>query len=147
MEQIGPKSFARTVYLQRKVAIKTEGFCLTQGREPPVLFRDAVRGYLAWGEEYRPRSHTFRDTALKHLGAVSPLGISQTAASPILGDLAWWICQKRRLCSMSWHEGSTMSFSFVLIRLASGGSNGEMPAPGKVGGDVHVAFNDGGKPQ
>jgi integrase len=75
MEKIGPKSLARMLYQQRKVAVKTEGFCLTQERErqhreQPVLFRDVARRYLAWSEEHRPRSHTFRVTALKHLVAV-----------------------------------------------------------------------------
>jgi integrase len=71
-EKIGPKSLARTVYQQRKVAVKTEKFCLTQEwerqrREQPALFRDVARRYLAWSKEQRPRSYNFRATALKHL--------------------------------------------------------------------------------
>jgi integrase len=72
MEKIGPKSLARQVYEQRRVAVKVEGFCLTQARErqrreQSVLFRDVARRYLAWSQEHRPRSYTFRQTALKHL--------------------------------------------------------------------------------
>ena len=59
-EKIGPKSLAKQVYHQRKVAVKTEHFCLTQAREhqhreQPTLFRDAARRYLAWSAEHRPR--------------------------------------------------------------------------------------------
>ena len=32
-EKIGPKSLARQIYQQRKVAVKTENFCLTQERD------------------------------------------------------------------------------------------------------------------
>jgi len=44
-EKIGPKSLARMVYQRRKVAVKAEGYCLTQDREQrrreqPALFRD-----------------------------------------------------------------------------------------------------------
>lgn len=75
MEKIGPKSLARQVYEQRRVAVKVEGFCLTQARErqrreQPVLFRDVARRYLAWSQEQRPRSYTFRASALKHLMTV-----------------------------------------------------------------------------
>jgi len=81
-EKIGPKSLARQIYQQRKVAVKTENFCLTQERdrhqrEQPALFRDVARRYLAWSVEHRPRSYTFRASALKHLVAVfgsTPLG-------------------------------------------------------------------------
>jgi len=73
-EKIDPKSLARMVYQRRKVAVKVEGYCLTQERdkrhqEQPALFRDVARRYLAWGKEQRPRSYTFRNTALKHLVA------------------------------------------------------------------------------
>lgn len=82
MEKIGPKSLARQVYQQRKVAVKTDNFCLTQERERerrerPVLFQDVARDYLSWGKKYRPRSYTFRASAMKHLvGAFAskPLG-------------------------------------------------------------------------
>ncbi|MBM3225368.1 MAG: hypothetical protein FJZ47_16410 [Candidatus Tectomicrobia bacterium] len=72
MEKIGPKSLARQVHEQRRVAVKVEGFCLTQAREQQrreqsVLFRDVARRYLVWSQENRPRSYTFRQTALKHL--------------------------------------------------------------------------------
>jgi hypothetical protein len=55
-EKIGPKSLVREVYHRRKVAVKTEGFCLTQARdrqrrEQPVLFRDVARRYLTWSQE------------------------------------------------------------------------------------------------
>jgi integrase len=62
------------VYQRRKVAVKAEGYCLTQDREKrhreqPALFRDVARRYQAWSKEHRPRSYTFRHTALKHLVA------------------------------------------------------------------------------
>lgn len=72
MEKIGPKSLAREMYQQRKIAVKTQDWCLTQAREAqrraqPTLFRDLTRRYLTWSQEHRPRSYTFRVSALKHL--------------------------------------------------------------------------------
>jgi integrase len=72
-EKIGTaKSIARAFYEKRKLAVKTEGFCLTEARataarERPVLFQDAAKRYMAWAEQERPRSVTFRAKALKHL--------------------------------------------------------------------------------
>ena len=81
-EKIGPKSLAREMYQRRKVAVKTSGLCLTQAREQErqqqrVLLRDAAQRYLAWSQENKPRSYTFRRTAVKHLIATfgtTPLG-------------------------------------------------------------------------
>jgi integrase len=72
MEKIGNKSTAREVYQQRKVAVKTEGFCLTQDRaarrrEQALLFAIVAERYLAWSHEERPRSAKFRRTRLTHL--------------------------------------------------------------------------------
>ncbi|MBZ0160972.1 MAG: site-specific integrase [bacterium] len=66
------KSIARTEYHKRKLAVKTEGYCLTEAqakaaREKPVLLQDAAKEYLAWAARERPRSVTFREKALKHL--------------------------------------------------------------------------------
>ena len=74
-EKIGPKSLARMVYHKRKVAVKTEEYCLTQDREKqrraqPALFRDVARRYLTWSKDCRPRSYSFRKTALVHLVGV-----------------------------------------------------------------------------
>ena len=46
-EKIGPKHLPQQCYAQRKVAVKTEGFCLTQGKEAkrqaqPVLLQMAA---------------------------------------------------------------------------------------------------------
>jgi len=46
-EKVGPKSLARTLYQQRKVAVKTDGYCLAQDRErqrreQATLFRDGA---------------------------------------------------------------------------------------------------------
>jgi integrase len=62
------------MYQQRKIAVKTQGWCLTEARQAqrraqPTLFQDLARRYLAWSQEHRPRSYTFRVTALKHLVA------------------------------------------------------------------------------
>jgi integrase len=72
MEKIGPKSLAQEMYQQRKIAVKTQGWCLTAAREAlrrahPTLFHDLTRRYLTWSQEHRPRSYTFRVPALKHL--------------------------------------------------------------------------------
>lgn len=74
MEKIGPKSLAREVYQQRRVAVKTEDFCLEQERERRrreqwELFRDVSQRYLDWSKEHKPRSYQFRVSALKHLVA------------------------------------------------------------------------------
>lgn len=72
-EQIGTaKSVARDFYQKRKLAVKTEGFCLTeakgrQARERPTLFHDLAKRYMAWAEQERPRSLVFRQCAMKHL--------------------------------------------------------------------------------
>lgn len=82
-EKIGPKSLARTIYQQRKVAVKTESFCLTQERdrqqrEQRLLFRDVARRYLDWCQKQRPRSYTFRVSALNHLiGAFGMKAVSE----------------------------------------------------------------------
>ncbi len=69
-EKIGPKSLALTEYQKRKVAVKTQGYCLTQARQDrPTLFSVAEDKYLAWARKERPRSITFRETALVHLTA------------------------------------------------------------------------------
>lgn len=69
-ERIGPKAVARDEYRRRLVAVKTQGYCLTRARqEKPVLFSEAAKRYLTWATEHRPRSATFREKALKHLGA------------------------------------------------------------------------------
>jgi integrase len=73
-ERIGPKGLAEEMVEKRRVAVKTQDFCLTRDRErkkreKPTLFRDAVTRYLAWAEEHRPRSYTFREKALEHLKA------------------------------------------------------------------------------
>ncbi len=69
-EKIGPKSLALTEYQKRKVAVKTQGYCLTQARQDrPTLFSVAEDKYLAWARKERPRSVTFRETALVHLTA------------------------------------------------------------------------------
>jgi integrase len=72
MEKVGPKSLARTLYQQRKVAVKTDRFCLMHAREAQRraqegVFSAVVVRYLAWSHEQRPRSIGFRKTALKHL--------------------------------------------------------------------------------
>jgi integrase len=72
VEKVGPKSAARTLYQQRKVAVKTEGFCLTQVRAAERRAREAVfsavaERYLAWSQEQRPRSAKFRRSAMTHL--------------------------------------------------------------------------------
>lgn len=82
MEKIGPKSLAREMYQQRKIAVKTQGWCLTEARNAqrraqPTLFQDLTRRYLTWSQEHRPRSYTFRVSALKHLvGAFGAQAIS-----------------------------------------------------------------------
>jgi integrase len=69
-ERIGPKGLATAEYQQRKVAVKTQGYCLTRARQDkPMLFRDAATRYLTWAKEQRPRSYTFREKALEHLKA------------------------------------------------------------------------------
>ncbi len=67
-EKIGPKGLALTEYQKRKVAVKTQGYCLTQARrDRPTLFSIASDKYLAWARKERPRSVMFREKALKHL--------------------------------------------------------------------------------
>jgi integrase len=72
-EKVGAaKGLARSFYEKRKLAVKTEGFCLTEAKaqreaEKPVLFGDVARRYLAWAERERPRSLVFRQCAMKHL--------------------------------------------------------------------------------
>lgn len=72
-EKVGTaKSIARAYYEKRKLAVKVEGYCLTEAqakaaREKPVLFQDAAKQYLTWATRERPRSVTFREKALKHL--------------------------------------------------------------------------------
>lgn len=66
------KGLARSFCEKRKLAVKTEGFCLAQAKarataEKPVLFGDVARRYLAWAERERPRSLVFRQCAMKHL--------------------------------------------------------------------------------
>ena len=73
-ERIGPKGLAEAEVERRRVAVKTEDYCLTRAREArrrarPTLFRDMETRYLAWAKEHRPRSYTFREKALKHLVA------------------------------------------------------------------------------
>ena len=73
-EKIGPKSQALQFYAQRKVAVKMQGFCLTQAREAqrtaqPVLFREVAQRYMDWAAAHRPRSLKFRRTAMTHLRA------------------------------------------------------------------------------
>ena len=69
-EKVGPKGLAKTLYLQRRVAVKTEDFCLTQARQAkPVGFATVMERYLIWAAQQRPRSVTFRAKALKHLQA------------------------------------------------------------------------------
>ena len=73
-ERIGPKHVAEEEVERRRVAVKTEDYCLTRARdqkrrEKPTLFKDAATRYLAWAEEHRPRSVTFREKALQHLKA------------------------------------------------------------------------------
>jgi len=69
-EKVGPKSLAVTEYQKRKVAVKTQGYCLTQARrDKPTLFPVAEARYLAWARKERPRSVMFREKALKHLKA------------------------------------------------------------------------------
>jgi len=73
-ERIGPKAKARDEYQRRKVAVKTEDYCLTRAEEAkrrakPTLFLDAADRYLAWAKQDRPRSYMFREKALKHLTA------------------------------------------------------------------------------
>ena len=46
MEKIGSnKSLARQVYQQRRVAVKTEGFCLTQQREGRIISYTGLAGF------------------------------------------------------------------------------------------------------
>jgi integrase len=72
VERIGPKSLARSIYQQRKVSVKTEGFCLAQARdrrrrEREISFRHVAQRYLTWAEEHRPRSMKFRRTGMSFL--------------------------------------------------------------------------------
>lgn len=89
-EKIGTaKSVARAYYERRKLAVKTEGFCLTEAqataaRERPVLFKDAATAYLAWAEQERPRSVMFREKALKHLlAAFGPLPLKEITGEQV----------------------------------------------------------------
>ena len=71
-EKIGPKGLAKAEYQRRKVAVRTEDYCLTRAeaarRESrPTLFADAASRYLAWAKQEYVRSYTFREKALKHL--------------------------------------------------------------------------------
>ena len=73
-EPIGPKSVAQAEIEKRRVAVRTEDYCLTREREAkrkakPTLFRDAATKYLVWAQRERPRSYTYREKALKHLQA------------------------------------------------------------------------------
>ena len=71
-EKVGPKSAAREFYQQRKVATKTEGFCLTeerekQRREQSLAFSEVAERYLEWARENRPRSLQHRVSGLIQL--------------------------------------------------------------------------------
>ena len=89
-ERIGTgKSVARGYYEKRKLAVKTEGFCLTErkakaARERPVLFQDAATRYMAWAEQERPRSLEFRQCAMKHLlSALGPIPLTEISTAAI----------------------------------------------------------------
>ncbi len=93
-ERIGPKLLAEEWAEKRRVQVKTEDFCLTRAREAvrkakPTLFKDARERYLEWARAHRPRSVTFREKALKHLGGAfdtRPLG--QIARGDVEGYLS-----------------------------------------------------------
>ena len=89
-EKIGTaKGMARAFYERRKLAVKVEGYCLTEhkakvARERPVLFRDAAKRYLEWAEQDRPRSLEFRQCAMKHLlAAFAPMALSEITPTAI----------------------------------------------------------------
>lgn len=97
-ERIGTaKGIARSHYQKRNLAVKTEGYCLTEAqaraaREKPTLFKDAASDYLAWAARERPRSVTFREKALKHLLAA----FSSLPLKEIVGDQVDAYLQARR---------------------------------------------------
>lgn len=71
-EKIGPKGLAKDQYQSRRVAVRTEGYCLTRANaarreNQPTLFADAASRYLTWAQREYPRSYTFREKGLKHL--------------------------------------------------------------------------------
>lgn len=73
-ERIGPKNAAETMVESRRVAVKTQDFCLTRDREAkrnahPTLFGTLAERYLEWATVHRPRSIKFRVTAMNHLKA------------------------------------------------------------------------------
>lgn len=101
-EKVGPKAAARVLVERRRVAVKVEGFCLTDQRQArahkvPLLFREAVAAYLAWAVRERPRSLTFRRSIL-------------TACLPALGELAVTAIPPQRLehyLTTRQHAGAT----------------------------------------
>ncbi len=73
-EVIGGKALAKEQYHTRRVAVRTENYCLTQAQAArkenrPRLFADAATVYLTWAQREYPRSYTFRAKAMKHLVA------------------------------------------------------------------------------
>src|SRR5574337_317472 len=94
-EKIGTaKSLARDFYQKRKLAVKTEAFCLTMAKArataaKPVLFQAVATRYLAWAAEHRPKSTMFREKALKHLtAAFGPRPLTELTRSDIEAYLA-----------------------------------------------------------
>jgi hypothetical protein len=86
-ERIGPRGLAEEMVEKRRVAVKTEGFCLTRHREAkrkahPTLFGTLADRYLEWAKGYYRFSYRFRVTAMNHLKAAfsaTPLSeITQT---------------------------------------------------------------------
>src|SRR3990167_4675828 len=83
-EKVGPKAAAQTLVERRRVAVKVDGFCLTQHRtrDVPPLFSEAEKDYLAWAVRDRPRSVRFRQShlaaALPGLGPLSVADITPT---------------------------------------------------------------------
>ena len=88
-EKIGPKGLAKEEYQRRKVAVRTEDYCLTRAeaarRESrPTLFADAAIRYLAWAKQEYVRSYTFREKALKLLiAAFGPKALEEISTSGV----------------------------------------------------------------
>src|SRR3990167_6015239 len=83
-EKVGPKAAAVTLVERRRVAVKVDGFCLTQDRtrDVPPLFSAAAKEYLAWAVRDRPRSVRFRQSVLaaatERLGSLLVTDITAT---------------------------------------------------------------------
>jgi len=93
-ERIGPRALAEEMVEKRRVAVKTEDYCPTRAREAkrkakPTLFKEARARYIEWAEAKRPRSITFREKALKHLGAAfDPMPLPGITPGEVEGDQA-----------------------------------------------------------